>query len=330
MTKRIFIGGLSGSVDKSSILEFFKNNYSSCYRVDLPIAKGNPKVSKGFAILFIGDEDEYDEILEVKDFNFENRTIHARPYKEGQDLDKFMIRFNKRKLFVSNFPKNWGKTDLESCFIKYGAIEDAFIIKDPKTKEKKKFGFVIFYDEKSIDVLLASSPIIIDGKFLEYSRGKDKKQRGIDKKKNNIKERSSNFYGNQLNTKVNPFSKKSGPEYVEFPNPQDRQAKHNQGLFFKIFDWMNCCCDRNNEDMEVSQNLDQIYGFELHNTNLNSNKENDLDFHSIKPTQKIYYQYPELYYRLRYECYERKLWFRMIRKVEDWRYGKIYLDQGGY
>ena len=52
-----------------------------------------------------------------------------------------------KKLFVGNIDWNTTEEDIQALFSKYGAVEEAVIIKDKMTNRPKGFGFVTYSND---------------------------------------------------------------------------------------------------------------------------------------------------------------------------------------
>lgn len=76
-------------------------------------------------------------------------------FSEDKNSSSTFIFFTKdimsKKLFIGNI--DWGTTDeqLGELFSKYGAVEEAIIVKDKFSNRSKGFGFVTFTDGAEAD-----------------------------------------------------------------------------------------------------------------------------------------------------------------------------------
>ncbi len=60
----------------------------------------------------------------------------------------------QRELYVGNINYQVKPYELRKLFDQYGEIESLKIIRDPKTKRSKGYGFVKFYEEKDAEAAL--------------------------------------------------------------------------------------------------------------------------------------------------------------------------------
>ena len=60
-----------------------------------------------------------------------------------------------KKLFVGNLPWSVSTEELQDLFAKFGAIEDAVVIRDKMSNRSKGFGFVTFTEEADADTAIA-------------------------------------------------------------------------------------------------------------------------------------------------------------------------------
>lgn len=261
--KRIFVAGLNGETSKKSILSFFNEIYPGCTRVDLPVQKDQPNISKGFAILFLENENDYNKILSKKDFLIEGRLVHARPFKTGNDLTKFKEKFNKRKLYVSKIPKNWGNDMLLSCFLRFGGIEDCFIINDPITGTSQGFGFVIFFDLEPVRKILTKGSVSFNGVQLSCTKAQSLEERKVSVSQTS----SSAFY---KNVKV-PYKK---------INAVKSQEKGTFSNFLRLF---GLNCDQGARNSQVQNGLSNGYDLQQ---NQHSSEFNSQDFLNLETQRK--------------------------------------------
>ena len=76
-----------------------------------------------------------------------------------------------RKIFVGGLSLETESDSLKAFFEKYGAIEDAVVMKDPSTKRSRGFGFVVFADKECVQDCLDGKPHILDGREVSHPEG---------------------------------------------------------------------------------------------------------------------------------------------------------------
>ncbi|XP_037867685.1 heterogeneous nuclear ribonucleoprotein 87F isoform X1 [Bombyx mori] len=75
-----------------------------------------------------------------------------------------------RKIFIGGL--NYKTTDesLKTHFVKWGEIVDVVVMKDPKTKRSRGFGFITYSKAHMVDDAQNNRPHKIDGRFVETKR----------------------------------------------------------------------------------------------------------------------------------------------------------------
>ena len=58
----------------------------------------------------------------------QNRLFHAKPFLKGEELEEFKRNVYLRRIFVNYIPQHVTHSDLRAKFLKFGAIEDAYVI----------------------------------------------------------------------------------------------------------------------------------------------------------------------------------------------------------
>lgn len=80
-------------------------------------------------------------------------------------------------LFVGGLAFTTTERDLHQYFSRYGEIEKINIIKDRITKASKGYGFVFFYDEMSVDIIVEENPHRIRGRQVDCQNAKKKSEK---------------------------------------------------------------------------------------------------------------------------------------------------------
>eukprot|EP00794_Sanderia_malayensis_P013434 gene13434-14815_t len=75
-----------------------------------------------------------------------------------------------RKLFCGGLAHDTTDDTFQKQFEQFGSIVNAFISRDPKTKESKYFGFITFNNSICVLQALASAPQILGGRGIEVKR----------------------------------------------------------------------------------------------------------------------------------------------------------------
>ncbi|KFB44111.1 AGAP002374-PA-like protein [Anopheles sinensis] len=75
-----------------------------------------------------------------------------------------------RKLFIGGLDYRTTDDTLKAYFEKWGKVVDVVVMKDPKTKRSRGFGFITYSKSYMIDEAQASRPHKIDGRVVEPKR----------------------------------------------------------------------------------------------------------------------------------------------------------------
>ncbi len=80
------------------------------------------------------------------------------------------------KLYVGNISWNSTSESLKEYFEQFGAVEDAFIMKDKVTRRSKGFGFVTFTNEEdALKAIEATNGKEFDGRALTVNEARPPK-----------------------------------------------------------------------------------------------------------------------------------------------------------
>lgn len=82
-----------------------------------------------------------------------------------------------KTLFIGGLAFTTNERDLDHYFAKFGEIENIKIVKDPRTKASKGFGFIFFFDERSIERVLRKNTHVIKGRKVDCQSAKKKSEK---------------------------------------------------------------------------------------------------------------------------------------------------------
>lgn len=75
-----------------------------------------------------------------------------------------------RKLFIGGLDYRTTDETLKSYFEKWGKIVDVVVMKDPKTKRSRGFGFISYSRSSMVDDAQRARPHVIDGRLVKFFR----------------------------------------------------------------------------------------------------------------------------------------------------------------
>lgn len=110
--------------------------------------------SLGFAYLTVKEKEAYDRLLE-ETIEFQGRIIEIKPIWKKKELGDQLEKEKNKKLFVSNLPQGLTNSELMAYFSQYGQISNAYIIKDPDTKNNRSYGYIIFKHQIDFDAFFS-------------------------------------------------------------------------------------------------------------------------------------------------------------------------------
>ena len=140
---KVFITGLSGLCNVSELLSFLRGKIAGVVSVSIP-----RKTKSGFAFVQLKDKATEERLLAMKTLTFKKRILAVKRYLGGNQLAKFKANVNKRRLFVYSIPLHTKDTQLYHLFSKFGEVENAYMIRDRKTRRATSYGYVLFRSQK--------------------------------------------------------------------------------------------------------------------------------------------------------------------------------------
>ncbi|XP_076032292.1 heterogeneous nuclear ribonucleoprotein at 87F isoform X4 [Oratosquilla oratoria] len=108
----------------------------------------------------------------VKEEAFETEQIGHKRGDEHSEPEQM------RKLFIGGLDYRTTDESLKAYFEKYGEIVDVVVMKDPKTKRSRGFGFVAFSKAYMVDDAQKNRPHKIDGRAVDTKRAVPREEIG--------------------------------------------------------------------------------------------------------------------------------------------------------
>lgn len=102
--------------------------------------------------------------------NSENQQSNGNYNNRNEDDDDIHEPEHLRKLFIGGLDYRTTDDSLKSHFEKWGKIVDVVVMKDPKTKRSRGFGFITYSQSFMIDDAQNARPHKIDGRVVEPKR----------------------------------------------------------------------------------------------------------------------------------------------------------------
>ncbi|XP_074557771.1 RNA-binding protein 1-like [Curcuma longa] len=184
---KLFVGGLSSDTREEALADYFAR-YGEVEEavVIKDRVTGN---ARGFGFVKFADPQAAESALkEDKKHVIRGRTVTVRraalrvhphqnreflnPDQNGQSMRSFNDNgdahgTNSKKIFIGGLPDNVDQHDLQSYFEKFGSVVDAVVMFDGMTRRSRGFGFITFYSEEPVAMVLRNSHHELNGKLVE-------------------------------------------------------------------------------------------------------------------------------------------------------------------
>lgn len=143
----------------------------------LVIRDPRTKKSKGYGFITFSNSDQYEKALSTPTF-INNRKADCHAVLSKSNLKKKKKRDVLQKIFVGGIAQTTTNEDLKAYFSEYGEINDCRILLDGNSGKSRGFAFLLFREQRSIDLLLNDGPIHkIVGKEVECKLFEDKNRK---------------------------------------------------------------------------------------------------------------------------------------------------------
>ena len=189
---KIFVGGIAAREEPQEV-----ENYFSTFG---PIANCRIKTNRqtgrclGFGYITCGTRATFEAIIAKKDHCINGRVVECKKMLKKGQLECQVEEERNKKLFIGNLNKEVYNEDLKDYFEQFGATINAYIICKPGSTESKGFGYVIFEELKSANLVLKTKTHILKGQKVMVTKFKNKKEQKNQKtvKKENTKKSKVN------------------------------------------------------------------------------------------------------------------------------------------
>lgn len=153
---KLFIGSLHPSIQFDEVVKLF---IDKGYEVELD--KRKSRINKRFCILKLTSLLQYETLLQE-----ENRVHHIRSHKievevylKGNLKHTRINKTLKKKVYIGNLPAWTTDRELKSFFSQFGPVKAAYV-KNRSSRNKFKFGFVEFFNEKNAKIVINMKSLI--------------------------------------------------------------------------------------------------------------------------------------------------------------------------
>lgn len=155
------------------------------------MVKKNKKTGKikGYGFLVLKSRKEFEEMVKQKTYKVLDRILFVKPYYTGEELKKFKIETEKKRIFLHPLPLHFNDNDLYIALAEFGKVEDAFVARDVRNENTSKgFGYATFEEVEYAERALQKAKVEYGG----FEIGIEKYRRRGKLKKNANEGDSSN------------------------------------------------------------------------------------------------------------------------------------------
>ncbi|CAG0906301.1 unnamed protein product, partial [Cyprideis torosa] len=152
----------------------------------------------------------------------------------GQERESKRESEQLRKLFVGGLDFRTTDDTLKEYFAKYGEISDVVVMKDPKTRRSRGFGFVTFTESYMVDDVMAARPHRIDSREIEPKRAvprDSKPESGVTSKRLFVVGIKDDMSEDQVKDYFSQFGRVTTVDFVK-----ERGSDRRRGFGFVEFD----------------------------------------------------------------------------------------------
>lgn len=179
----IFVGGLPSKCTSKDLQSYFQK-FGKIISCEPQTWKKGGKKCRGFALVHCANRQTQKKILSKKKHLFNGRNIECKKWFSSKEkLDQYSKELKRRKLFVGGLPPKWKSKDLENFFSRFGALDIAYVITNPKTGRSKGFGYIVFERLADRNKVVKMKDFKTGGKLLSVSEYTDKDTAKEKKKK---------------------------------------------------------------------------------------------------------------------------------------------------
>jgi RNA recognition motif-containing protein len=158
--RTIFIGGLVESITTKDIDSHFRE----FGKIKNIVFKKNKVFDerRTFAYLVFQDKTSADNALAIDKHIIKGKRIDCQPAHGGKDKTKDVFLMMETKIHLKGLSAKVTSEDLQSYFIRFGEVRQAYVVLDAEQKKTKCFGFVQFYDPEITTLVLEKNHFLYE------------------------------------------------------------------------------------------------------------------------------------------------------------------------
>lgn len=150
--RRLFLGCLPKSLSRNCLVNHF-SQFGSVLDFEfniMPQKDGKSKLIN--AILTCSSVEMKDTILQQPNI-IEGHQLKIVPYLDPSELQEILNSTRRRKIYIKRLPSEFDNDSLKDYFLKYGLVQKAYCVEGTRKRKNLKYGYVIFKDEKTVQIL---------------------------------------------------------------------------------------------------------------------------------------------------------------------------------
>lgn len=167
----VFIGGLGLKMDEEEILTYFR---SICHieKYKIKTRKQNKKTFLIGHMTLTTLKSDCPKLLRNPYHQVGGKRLECKPYLKGEELLKYEMNFNSRKLLIRDIPDGVSEEEFHSRFAGYGMLLNSYAVIDYKTKKPTGAGYLLYDDPATVRKILEMGEIKLKSRILKVSRPK--------------------------------------------------------------------------------------------------------------------------------------------------------------
>lgn len=144
---RYCILGVPAHVTRDVLHQYFSNNYGPVVHVS---------IDRGTAYIIMADDTSREAMVTEK-HNIGGKLLRACISKES------LHTADVKKVHLGNLPETCNPGHVRGACTKYGVVLDVHLPKDPRTGQRRNFGFVTFSTDEAFEASIEEGMVMIEG-----------------------------------------------------------------------------------------------------------------------------------------------------------------------
>lgn len=179
--RKLFVGCLPKSLSRACLVHHF-SQYGTVSDFEFKVVPQKDGKSKLInAVLTCSSTEMKDSIIRQPNL-IEGHKLKIVPYLDPSELQGILSSTRSRKIYIKRLPAEFDNATLKRYFSKYGAVQKAYCVEGTRKRKNLKYGYVIFREEKTLN-LLPEKGFPFNDEFITWTSF-EKKQENFKKAEN--------------------------------------------------------------------------------------------------------------------------------------------------